>query len=106
MRVTAISDVQRRSNGLRVSGLISSGGGMAATMSYQNRAYAGGDLGFRCNVDYRGQVTDVRIGRINGISQPIETGGASLQPRRPSSSFMMKLKGRAYFADATAHRDQ
>ena len=66
MRVTAISDVQRRSNGLRVSGLMSSGGGYGGHNDYQNRAYAGGDLSFRCNVDYRGQVTNVRIGRING----------------------------------------
>ena len=30
---------------------------------YQNNGYAGaGDVSFRCNVDYRGQVTNIRIG--------------------------------------------
>jgi hypothetical protein len=62
MRVTAITDVQRRNNGLRVSGLMSSGGGYGGQYGYQNRNYAG-DLSFRCNVDYRGAVTGVRIGR-------------------------------------------
>jgi len=28
--------------------------------------YAQGDLSFRCNVDYRGQVTNLRIGRNDG----------------------------------------
>jgi hypothetical protein len=67
MRVTAITDVQRRSNGLRVRGLIDSGhggyGAYGGQYGYQNRGYATGDLTFRCNVDYRGYVTNVRIGR-------------------------------------------
>jgi len=66
MRVTSITDVQRRNNGLRVSGLMSSG--YTGQYGYQNRngqAYAAGDVSFRCNVDYRGQVTNVRIGRNN-----------------------------------------
>jgi hypothetical protein len=58
MRVTAITDVQRRSNGLRVRGLISTGYG---GYGYRNQGYAAGDLSFRCNVDYRGYVTNVRI---------------------------------------------
>ena len=28
---------------------------------YQNRGY--GEVSFRCNVDYRGAVTDIRLGR-------------------------------------------
>jgi hypothetical protein len=69
MRVTSITDVQRRNNGLRVSGLMSSGyaGQYGNQYGYQNRGnageYAAGDVSFRCNVDYRGQVTNVRIGR-------------------------------------------
>ena len=65
MRVTSITDVQRRHHGLRVSGLMSSGyGGQYANQyGYQNRSH--GDVSFRCNVDYRGQVTNVRIGRNN-----------------------------------------
>jgi len=66
-RVTSISDVQRRSNGLRVSGTMSSGGG------YQNQAYGYGSRGgygtalsFRCNVDYRGAVTGLRVRPAGG----------------------------------------
>ena len=71
MRVTSITDVQRRNNGLRVSGLMSSGyaGEYGSPHRYQNggfaQGYASGDVSFRCNVDYRGQVTNVRIGRNN-----------------------------------------
>jgi hypothetical protein len=69
MRVTSITDVQRRNNGLRVSGMMSSGYGSqyGNQYGYQNRAYAqqNGNVTFRCNVDYRGQVTNVRIGRNN-----------------------------------------
>src|SRR5215218_4077463 len=64
MRVTAITDVQRRPNSLRVSGLLNSGGaygGQYGNQANQNRDYAHGDLSFRCNVDYRGQVTNVRV---------------------------------------------
>ena len=70
MRVTAITEVQRRTNGLRVKGLLSSGYAAA----YGQPAYGGGyanqynsqsqgDLTFRCNVDYRGAVTNIKIGR-------------------------------------------
>jgi len=70
MRVTAITDVQRRSSGLRVSGLLSSGrgyvgGGYGGQYGYQNRGYAQGDLSFRCNVDYRGAVTSLRVRPAN-----------------------------------------
>jgi hypothetical protein len=68
-RVTAITDVQRRSSGLRVKGLLDSRGGYGAYggqgYNSQNRGYAagGGDLTFRCTIDYRGAVTDVRVSR-------------------------------------------
>jgi len=63
-RVTSITDVQRRSNGLRVKGLIGSGyggqyGQYGGQNGYQNRNY--GDLSFRCNVDYRGSVTGLKV---------------------------------------------
>jgi hypothetical protein len=59
MRVTAITDVDRRSSGLRVEGLLDSGMyGYGQQYGY-NQAY--GDLSFRCNVDYRGYVTSVRV---------------------------------------------
>ncbi|MES2120655.1 MAG: hypothetical protein V4513_08785 [Pseudomonadota bacterium] len=65
MRVTAITDVRRRSSGLRVSGLLDSGYNrypQAYAQGYnQPYANATGDLTFRCDVNYRGQVTNVRI---------------------------------------------
>ena len=67
MRVTAITNVERRNNGLRVSGLLDSRAGYppnGQAYGYQNQGYAAtGDLTFRCNVDYRGAVTNVRINR-------------------------------------------
>ena len=74
MRVTAISNVERRrNNGLRVSGLINSGayamsygynGQRASDPRYADPRYAqAADLSFRCNVDYRGTVSGVRVNR-------------------------------------------
>jgi hypothetical protein len=64
LRVTAITEVERRSNGLRVSGLLSSGGGGYGgyNQGYGNGGYNGNrQLSFRCNVDYNGAVTGLRI---------------------------------------------
>ena len=63
LRVTAITDVERRSNGLRIRGTLGSGygGRYGNGYGYQGQAY-GGDISFRCNVDYRGVVTDLRVG--------------------------------------------
>jgi hypothetical protein len=67
MRVTAITNVERRQNGLRVSGLLDSRGGYppnGRAYGYQNNGNAAvGDLSFRCNVDYRGAVTNLRVRR-------------------------------------------
>ena len=63
LRVTAITSVERRSYGLRVSGLLGSGGGYGnqyGQYGYQN-GYAAGELAFRCNVDTRGVVTNIRL---------------------------------------------
>jgi len=70
LRVTSITDVQRRNSGLRVTGTLGSGA-YANQYGYQGRgyqgqAYAANSLSFRCNVDYNGSVTGVRIGRNNG----------------------------------------
>jgi len=69
MRVTAITEVQRRNNGLRVSGLLDSSGGIppyGQAYGYRNQGQAAsGDLSFRCTVDYRGAVTNVRVRRAN-----------------------------------------
>jgi hypothetical protein len=62
MRVTAITNVDRRSSGLRIRGLIDSG--MLYAQRYPDRRYPQvGDLTFRCDVDYRGRVWDVRVNR-------------------------------------------
>lgn len=60
MRVAAVTDVERRPTGLRVRGLIDSG--MLYAMPAR-RASRGGDLRFRCNVDYSGRVFNVRVDR-------------------------------------------
>jgi hypothetical protein len=65
MRVTAITSVERRQNGLRVKGLMSSGH-RGQGYGYQGQGYAQADLSFRCNVDYRGYVSNVRINRNDG----------------------------------------
>ena len=66
LRVTAITSVERRTFGLRVNGMLGSGaypnqyGQYGGQYGYQNN-YAVGELSFRCNVDYRGVVTDIRV---------------------------------------------
>lgn len=68
LRVTAITEVQRRSNGLRVSGLLSQSGGYGGyNQGYGNQGYGNrGDLSFRCDVGYNGAVTGVRVRANNG----------------------------------------
>ena len=64
LRVTSITDVQRRYDGLRVKGTIGTGyasqyGQYGNQYGYQNRGY--GDLSFRCNVASNGAVTGLRV---------------------------------------------
>lgn len=88
-RVTAITQVARVRNGVRVTGLIDSGmgyGNQAYPQGYPQQGYpqqgypqqgynqygqpqavAQGDLTFRCNVDYRGQVTNLRVTRNRAV---------------------------------------
>ena len=66
MRVTAITNVERQRYGLRVSGTIDSRSGYPPYgQAYGYRNQGTGDLSFRCNVDYRGAVTNVRIRQAN-----------------------------------------
>ena len=73
LHVTSITGVERRSNGLRVSGTMGSGAGYggqygyqnAYQNGYQNRGYANASLSFRCNVAYNGAVTGIRIRPVN-----------------------------------------
>ena len=76
MRVSAITDVQRRSDGMRVKGLIDSGviyrggyggeayqGGGAGGEAYAIRHPSNNDLVFRCNLDTAGLVSSMRVER-------------------------------------------
>jgi hypothetical protein len=78
MRVSAITAVQRRSDGMRVKGLIDSGvhyrggyggqayqGAGAGGQAYAARYPRHDDLSFRCNLDNRGIVTSMRVDRNN-----------------------------------------
>ncbi|HEX2803397.1 MAG TPA: hypothetical protein VHN55_05370 [Sphingomicrobium sp.] len=75
MRVTAITQVHRsRNRRLQIQGLIDTGA-RAAPYGYaygypgQQRQvdprYAQADLSFRCNVDYRGGISGLRVSRYN-----------------------------------------
>lgn len=67
-RVTAITNVERRNNrAVRVNGLIDTGANAYAQPygRYPQQAYAGADLSFRCTVDSRGRVTNLRFNRVN-----------------------------------------
>ena len=76
MRVSAITDVQRRSDGMRVKGLIDSGvdylggyGGQAyqgagvGGQPYATRHPSNNDLAFRCNLDPAGLVSSLHVER-------------------------------------------
>ena len=58
-RVLGVTSVERRNNGLRVRGVASSG---SRGYGYNNGA---ADLTFKCNVDYRGRITDIDLNRRN-----------------------------------------
>jgi hypothetical protein len=58
MRVTAINSVERRSATLRVRGFLDSG-----LRRSRNNYGVGGDLSFRCDVNYNGYVTNVKVER-------------------------------------------
>lgn len=76
-RVTRITNVERRSNGLKIYGLASAGYGRGQgygyNQGYNNQGYGYGNPGygyqarsnlrFNCKVNFRGQVTDVDIDR-------------------------------------------
>lgn len=67
LRVTSVTDVERRSNSVRVRGTL--GNGSYNRQPYDPRfGYNGGGLGyggavfsFRCDVDYRGHVRNVHV---------------------------------------------
>ena len=68
LRVTAINEIERRSNSVRVRGMLG-GGGRYNAQPYDPRygyngggyGYGGAQFSFRCDVDYRGYVRNVRV---------------------------------------------
>ncbi|MDQ3077708.1 MAG: hypothetical protein M3Q83_02575 [Pseudomonadota bacterium] len=58
-RVLGVTQVEQRRNGLRVRGVASSGQGYG--YGYNSGGQA--DLNFRCNIDYRGRITDIDLDR-------------------------------------------
>lgn len=60
VRVTAITDVQRRLRVVRVRGLLDT-----ARYGY-GRGWRGADLSFRCDVDRRGRIDSLRLERNPG----------------------------------------
>ena len=83
-RVVGITKVERRSNGLKVFGVIDSGRGYNrgpygnqgygnqgyGNQGYGNQGYPIADLRFDCRVDYRGYVRNVEIHRNNQAYRP------------------------------------
>ena len=76
MRVSAITEVQRRADGMRVKGLIDSGvdyrggyngqayqGPGSGGEAYANRHPSNNDLAFRCNLDAAGLVSSLHVER-------------------------------------------
>ena len=73
-RVLGISRVERRSSGLRVRGVATAnanagygynpyGGGYGG--GYGGYAQPTGELTFKCNIDFRGRITDIDLDRSN-----------------------------------------
>ena len=72
VRLTGITSVEHRSNSVRVRGILDTGLYGARPYGYGGGAYGygggayngGGDTAFRCDVDYRGAVFNVRLDRV------------------------------------------
>jgi hypothetical protein len=65
-RVLGITSVERRNSGLRVRGVATAGVGNPYGYNGQygyNQYNQGGELTFKCNVDYRGRITDIDLDR-------------------------------------------
>lgn len=77
-RVLGITDIDRRSGGLRVRG-VATANAQAAAYGYGNQygygspygyAQPTGELSFKCNIDYRGRITDIDLDRNNRYGYP------------------------------------
>ncbi|MEO5773105.1 MAG: hypothetical protein ABIQ32_03170 [Sphingomicrobium sp.] len=64
-RVVSVTNIQRRSNGrLRIEGIAQSSAYGAGYGGYGGGYQGGGDLTFRCDMDYRGYITNTDLNRI------------------------------------------
>jgi hypothetical protein len=61
-RILGITSVERRNKGLRVRGVATAGAGYAGYNGQYGYNQAG-ELAFKCNVDYRGRITDIDLDR-------------------------------------------
>ena len=64
-RVLGITRVERRNNGLRVRGVATAGMGYGYGNPYggYNQYNQAGEFTFKCNIDYRGRITDIDLDR-------------------------------------------
>jgi hypothetical protein len=66
-RVLGITRVERRNNGIRVRGVATAGGGYGNAYGNPYGGYnqynQSGEFTFKCNVDYRGRITDIDLDR-------------------------------------------
>lgn len=78
-QVVGITSVERRSNnGLRIRGVASSGAAGGYGNGYGYNGYAQPNLTFKCNIDYRGYISDIDLNRSNvayGTYQPYGYNG-------------------------------
>ena len=103
LRVTSITDVQRRSNGLRVSGTAGLGRLRQRGYGYQGQgyqqAYAASSLSFRCNVDYNGvghrrsHPPGQRLSRLTGMGAVITAAPVSSTPDTAPARSPWPLRG-------------
>jgi hypothetical protein len=70
-RVLGITSIEPRNSGLRVRGVATANAGMAGYGAapygspYGGYAQPAGELRFKCNINYRGQITDIDLDRNN-----------------------------------------
>jgi hypothetical protein len=64
-RVLGITNIDRRSSGLRVRGVATANANVAAYGPYGYAQQPVAELSFRCNIDYRGRILDIDLDRNN-----------------------------------------
>jgi hypothetical protein len=62
-RILGITRVDRRSSGLRIRGVATAGNSAGYGYNPYGGYNQGGELSFKCNIDYRGRITDIDLDR-------------------------------------------